>query len=96
MTCETTIESKGRFEWIENRDLVDIKVKEIIRNEILEVGLVRDVGFADLSQYAKAPGGSTPFEYLNDARTAVVYVAETDTFYFTLCLSGFETNFALL
>lgn len=78
MTCETIIESKERFEWIENRDLVDIKVKEIVRNEILEVGLVRDVGFADLSQYAKVPGGSTPFEYLNDARTAVVYVAETD------------------
>ena len=53
-------------------------LKAIIKREILALDLVRDVGFADVSQYRKVPGGSTPYEFLSDAKTALVYIALMD------------------
>lgn len=54
------------------------RLKEIIRREILRIDIVKDVGFADVTEYQIVQDGGTPFEYLSDAKTAIVYVAKMD------------------
>lgn len=57
---------------------ITAKQKEAIRQEILTVELVKDVGFAKVSRYHRVQGGGTPFEFLFDAKIAVVYIAKMD------------------
>lgn len=54
------------------------KHKQAIKRDILALDLVKDVGFADVSQYKKIPGGNTPHEFLSDAQTAIVYIVRLD------------------
>ncbi|MBU7048184.1 MAG: epoxyqueuosine reductase [Theionarchaea archaeon] len=70
-------EMKDIFEWVESTTVTDEK-KSVIKNEILALDLIKDVGFASISAYERIPGGSTPFEFLSDAKTAIVYIALTD------------------
>ena len=60
------------------QDFNMIKLKKSIRDNILSADLVRDVGFADVSRYRKIKSGGTPFEYLPEARIAIVYAAVAD------------------
>jgi hypothetical protein len=57
---------------------IDVKLKKIIKHEILVIELVKDVGFADVRRYQKVEGGSTPLEFFPDAKTAIVYIAKMD------------------
>ena len=74
--------------------------KEILRRDILKLDIVRDVGFADVSAYKRVPGGSTPYTFLSDAKTAVVSIVYMDdvipTFgrWYVVCLNNFlkQTN----
>jgi len=49
-----------------------------LKKEILSFELIDDVGFADLSKYHKIEGGSTPFDFLHNAKTGIVYIARID------------------
>ena len=87
------------FEWAASCSVTD-EHKNRLKHDILALDLVRDVGFADVSQYRKVPGGSTPYEFLLDAKTAVVYIAKTkdiiDTYgtWYVVSLNNFlkQTN----
>ena len=70
-------EVRNTFEWAESTTVTD-EDKSVIKNEILTLDLVKDVGFASISAYERVPGGSTPSEFLSDAKTAIVYIAQTD------------------
>lgn len=59
----------------EDRRTISARLKEMVRHEILKIKLVKDVGFAEISRYQIVHGGSAPFEYLFDAKTAVAYIA---------------------
>jgi epoxyqueuosine reductase len=69
--------------------------KSVIKNEILALDLIKDVGFASISAYERVPGGSTPSEFLSDAKTAVVYLVKLDDVlsrfgkFYAVCLSHF-------
>ena len=52
--------------------------KLVLKHEILALDLVEDVGFASISAYERIPGGSTPSEFLPDAKTAIVYLIKLD------------------
>lgn len=49
-----------------------------LKKEILSSEFVEDVGFADLSKYNKIEGGSTPFDFLSNAKVGIVYIAQLD------------------
>ncbi len=52
--------------------------KQVLEREICTIPLIKDVGFANVSSYKRIPGRSTPYEFLPDAQTAIVYIAKLD------------------
>lgn len=58
--------------------IVTDEQKQALEHEIRTLPLIKDVGVADVSSYKQIPGGSTPYEFLHDAKTALVYVAKTE------------------
>jgi epoxyqueuosine reductase QueG len=72
------MKSNEKLDRLEDMHSISIEQRETIRREISTIELIKDVGFADIHKYQRVEGGSTPLEYLPDAKTAVVYIAKMD------------------